>query len=113
MHDNREEDELGLINSNCNMQALPEKSELLAFLSSESRTALFLPLRRHQWLIWSMRVDPKFGDLRTERNFRLVAHICKVEASYLQSGSHEWYPSGRPRRTYNLLFVITFNLKRI
>jgi len=26
-----------------------------------------------------------------------------VIASYLQSGSHEWHPSGRPRRTYNLL----------
>jgi len=26
-----------------------------------------------------------------------------VIASYLQSGSREWHPSGRPRRTYNLL----------
>jgi len=26
-----------------------------------------------------------------------------VIASYLQSGSREWHPSGRPRRTNNLL----------
>jgi len=31
--------------------------------------------------------------------------LVAVIASYLQSGSREWHPSGRPRRTHNLLFV--------
>jgi len=32
-----------------------------------------------------------------------------VIASYLQSGSREWHPSGRPQRTYNLLNIIMPN----
>jgi len=31
--------------------------------------------------------------------------LVAVIASYLESGSREWHPSGRSRRTYNLLFV--------
>jgi len=35
-----------------------------------------------------------------------LAVLVAMIASYLQSGSREWHPSGRPRRTYNLLFGI-------
>jgi len=34
-----------------------------------------------------------------------LAVLVAVLAFYLQSGSREWHLSGRPRRTYNLLFV--------
>jgi len=34
-----------------------------------------------------------------------LAVLDAVIASYLQSGSREWHPSGRPRRTYNLLNI--------
>jgi len=33
------------------------------------------------------------------------AVFVAVIASYVQSGSREWHPSGRPRRTYNLLLI--------
>jgi len=31
--------------------------------------------------------------------------LVAVIASYLQSGSRKWHPSGRPRMTYKLLLI--------